>query len=498
MRNSRKAGLLAAVFGLGLVSSGLPAYGETLAEAIALAYKTNPQVLVARSTMRNADEAYFRSTISLVDPTVTVATVGVSLADTQELLHGGNDNGPSLNLSLSGIGVQQTLFNGGRIATGMDQARNTLMTQRENWRAAEMAMLSSVVRAYTGVRQAEGAYKVGQDSLTIQKKAADDAQARYDVGTQTISELKNTQATFAGQQAQVLTQQNSLQQARNVYLTAIGQLPGTLSQEPDISPFLPKSFEEAYRIAQQNSPTIRNAYLAERQAAIALANARAPYRPSATFNLSNSFGSRANFSDRPSSIGFDTTTGSVTATLGFNIPLWPGRATNSTLRSAEESYRSAQYTLDLARRTLYQNISQDWNNLENNRRQLEVQTIQVEARRVSQAGYQEQYTQGAANLTDKLNADQALASAEQTYLVAGFTLFNSGVTLLQDLGVLTAETFGVTGIDKFDPTEHFERINGRGSGMWAEWVEGIDRRFGVRAPEYVPQPGEVIPEFVRP
>ncbi|MEI7931589.1 MAG: TolC family protein [Alphaproteobacteria bacterium] len=243
---------MAAVFGLGLVSAGLPANGESLADAIALAYKSNPQVLIARSNLRNADETYFRSTIALVDPTVTVASVTATLSDSQDLLHGGNDTGGSLNIGLSGVTVAQTLFSGGRIATGMDSARNTLMTQRENWRAAEMNLLSTVVNAYTGVRQAEAAYNVGLSSLAIQKKAADDSQAKYEVGTSTISDLKTTQANLAAQQASVLTQQNALVQARNTYLTAVGQLPGTLSQEPE--PAL-RAFPPAGRSGCPSSPT---------------------------------------------------------------------------------------------------------------------------------------------------------------------------------------------------------------------------------------------------
>src|SRR4051812_29794716 len=118
MRNSRKAGLLAAVFGFGLISTGLPASGETLAEAIELAYKSNPIVLQARSTLRNADETYYRTRIGLVDPTLSIGSVGVSLSDSQDILHGGDDS-PTLNLSINN-GLSQTIFNGGRIATGMD------------------------------------------------------------------------------------------------------------------------------------------------------------------------------------------------------------------------------------------------------------------------------------------------------------------------------------------------------------------------------------------
>ena len=365
-----------------------------------------------------------------------------------------------------------------------------------------MNLINSVVSAYTAVRQNEARVRLGAQSLENQRRSFNESQVKYDVGTETVTSLRLAEATYARQEATYLGQQNTLANSRTQYLTVVGKMPESLDQEPDIAAFLPKSFEVAYRLAQQNSPTIRNAYLSERSSAIALANAKTAYRPSASFNVgtqssisSRRFGSDASCSAAPC---FENLNSSVTASVSISAPLWPGRATNSNLRTAEENYRAAQNTLDNARRALYQRILTDWNNLENDRRQITVQATALEAQKVATEGAIEQNIQGITILTDRLRYEEQLASAEQSAVDANFRLFSTAITLLQDVGTLSLETLGVTGIDLYDPNEHFEEVNGRALTGWADWVEGLDRRLGVTAPGYVPQPGEALPEFQRP
>ncbi len=62
MRNCRRGALLAAVFSCGMaVSAASSVHAESLMDAIALAYQTNPQILTQRSILRNADEVYYRT-----------------------------------------------------------------------------------------------------------------------------------------------------------------------------------------------------------------------------------------------------------------------------------------------------------------------------------------------------------------------------------------------------------------------------------------------------
>jgi len=69
MLNTRKARLLAAVCSAGLLVAGA-AHAETLADAIALAYQTNPTLQEQRANQRALDETYVQARTGL-RPTVS-------------------------------------------------------------------------------------------------------------------------------------------------------------------------------------------------------------------------------------------------------------------------------------------------------------------------------------------------------------------------------------------------------------------------------------------
>ncbi|HEX5776021.1 MAG TPA: type I secretion protein TolC, partial [Caulobacteraceae bacterium] len=64
MLNTRRAALFAAVFSVGLLAAA-GARGETLADAIALAYQTNPTLQEQRASQRALDENYVQARTGL-------------------------------------------------------------------------------------------------------------------------------------------------------------------------------------------------------------------------------------------------------------------------------------------------------------------------------------------------------------------------------------------------------------------------------------------------
>src|SRR5690349_12133797 len=127
MFNTRKATLLAAVCSVGLLAAGA-AQAETLADAIALAYQTNPTLQEQRANQRALDETYVQArtglrptigaTAQAVDRETKLANPTTSFVDTN-----GDGTPDSLantdtirsNSSAATISVTQPLYTGGRV-----------------------------------------------------------------------------------------------------------------------------------------------------------------------------------------------------------------------------------------------------------------------------------------------------------------------------------------------------------------------------------------------
>src|SRR3990167_3091902 len=107
MSKSRRAGLLAAVCSFSLVAGAASsASAETLADAIALAYQTNPTLQGQRASQRALDEIIVQARTGL-RPQVGAAA---SLSATD-----GQDDGDAGRGSSAGVSVRQPLYTGGRV-----------------------------------------------------------------------------------------------------------------------------------------------------------------------------------------------------------------------------------------------------------------------------------------------------------------------------------------------------------------------------------------------
>jgi len=128
MFNTRKTGLLAAVCSAGLLVAASAAQAETLADAIALAYQTNPTLQEQRANQRALDENYVQArtglrptvgaNLQVVDRETKLANPTTSLVDTN-----GDGIPDSLattdtirsNSSAGTLSVTQPLYTGGRV-----------------------------------------------------------------------------------------------------------------------------------------------------------------------------------------------------------------------------------------------------------------------------------------------------------------------------------------------------------------------------------------------
>lgn len=486
MRTSRRAGLLAAVFGIALIGTGASAFAEeTLADAIALAYETNPTILSQRSITRNADEAYFRTRAGL-GPTLS-ADITVAGGTSNDLINGaGGSSSASATASAS---ATQTVYSGGRLSANMEAQRASLLSSREGLRSIEQRVLQQVVQAYTDVRRAQQQLDIAKEQVEVLVRQKDEAKARFEVGANTITDVAQAESRLATARTQLTSAQNTLDNARAQYLTVIGKNPEDLAPEPSLASVLPASLDEAFSVAQTNSPALRQAYLSERQTAAQISAAKAAWRPNVTVRVGPSYTN--NFGT-----GILGPTGALTTSGTISIPLYPGRTTASTVRSAEETHRQSEIEIETQLRTLNQSVTQAWNALVAARSQIQSQQEAVRATQLASQGTREEQQVGLRTTLDVLNAEQELRQAEQGLVNAQFQEYTAATALLQAMGVLSPRTFGAD-VEIYDPADHFDEING-GAAIFAPVVESLDRIGAAPIAPYKPTAGEVVPDFTAP
>jgi outer membrane protein len=487
----RRAVLMAAVFSLGLASA---AHAETLADAVALAYQSNPDLLVQRSLVRSADEAYLRARRGL-DPTLS-ANVAMSLNGTY------NTNAGPLcstvapvfciaqpsytNLESGGLNLvaSQTIYSGGRLAATVKSQEASLLAQREVLRQADETLIQSVVGAYTGVLQAGEALEIAKENVDVLVRQREDAQARFDVGTQTRTDVAQAESRLASARSQYISAQNTVDNARAQYRVVIGQSPTSLAAAPSLTNLLPATLAAALDSAREYNPTLRSAYLTERVSAAQVAVAKSINHPNVALGVTAGY--------TPDALSERNNLG-ITGLAQVSVPLYNGLTTASTIRSAVESNRQDNIRIETQRRALEQSVTNAWNALGAARAAIQSDTEAVNAAELVAEGNRQQLNVGLSTTLDVLSAEQELRSAQLDLVNAKFTEYTSGVALLNAMGRLEVHSFAPTA-DLYDPEAHFKQVN-KQALPWEGLVNKLDQVGAPAIPQRTPGPDEVVPTF---
>lgn len=497
MMNPRRAALFAAVCSAGLLAAA-NASAETLADAIALAYQTNPTLLEQRASQRALDETYVQARTGLRP------TVDASLQATErETRTAGGERGFDLNgdgvpdgvttspeatirsgTSQGAITVTQPLYTGGRVTSQIAASEADVLAGREALRQVEAAVLLAVVQAYVDVRRDQERLRISQENIAVLQRQLDEATARFEVGEITRTDVAQAEARRAAARATLASAQAILAISRANYAAVVGQNPGELAPEPSLATLLPPSVEDAFAKAQENNPAVRTAGFSERASRARVAAARAQRRPTVGlrgdigYTASETEGIGNQFGDYDRAVA-----GSVVAT----VPIFTGGLTSSQVRQAAERNNADRIAIEGARRDALQDVAQAWNGLLGARANLTANEEQVRAGRIAFEGTREEAQVGLRTTLDVLNAEQELRQAELALVTARRDEYVAAAQVLAAIGELEARNL-VQGVQIYDPETNFNRV--KRSWGWVPWehlVEVIDR---VGAPPIGADPAE--------
>jgi outer membrane protein len=497
MRNSRRGAFMAAVscFGLAVSAAG-SVHAESLMDAIALAYQTNPSILTQRSILRNADELFYRTQRG-IGPTVT-ADVSLGATALQDFDPSTNcvNNGAGLpvcfttdrflttDTTTAAVNVTQPIYSGGRLTANIKAQEAAVLGAREQLRRVESAVLLQVVADYVEVNRAAEAVSIAEANVVVLTRQQQEAQTRFEVGASTKTDVAQAQSRLATSQTSLIQARASLANAQATYARDVGQPPGKLDKEPPIANLIPKDAAAAFDTAQNNNPTLRAAYLQERQSAQLVAAAKSAYRPTVNGTIVGGY--------TPDVFGQDRDR-TITAGVRATVPLYTGLTTASTVRTAIETNNQDRINIEQQRRTLLQQIASGFNNLVSARSSIASNQTAVDASDLAQMGTREEQQVGLRTTLDVLNAEQEFRAAQLNLVNARANEYTAAVTLLNAMGTLDVGVFAPSA-QRYNPKDHFDKVNSFGL-PWEPAIKSIDQILAPRAPVRQPGQNEVVPKF---
>lgn len=469
------------------LSLALPvaSHAETLADAIALAYQTNPTLLSQRSQLQVTDETYvqaeagFRPTASLQASSSYSKTPQTLFGSTSE----DETNAGALTLSLT-----QPLYTGGRVTAQVHSAEAQIRAGREQLRGVENTVLFDVIQAYCDVLRDRASLIIQRDGLKALQDAADEIRARNEAGANTVIDVTQAQAQLELARAATTSAQAQLEVSTAQYVAVVGKSPGDLAPPPTLAA-LPKTLDDAFDVSEAENPTLRQAQYTEAAYRAQIQQARAAERPTVSVAGTAGYtGLMVPFESRH----YDS---AVTVSATVTQPLFTGGTTRSQIRQAVAQDTSARIQVDVARRNAIQTVAQAWSQRAAAHQNTLTNNAAVRAAQATFDGMRVEYRAGLRQTLDLLIAQETLTSAEINLADAQHDEYVAEAQLLGAVGRLETRIV-LQGQPLYQPQVSFRRNEAKGSVPWDVIPKALDTigAPGMPQPAPLPQP----PSFTGP
>jgi outer membrane protein len=445
---------LAGWAGLAMVGS-LPAAAQTLTQALAESYNTNPQLLAQRALLRATDEQVPQA-LSGWRPTVnfTGQMGGNRASFTQAATASQYATFFSNTVNLQ---VTQPIYRGGRTVSQTRQAVNTVESTRAQTLAIETSVFQAVAQAYLDVVRDQALVQVDRNNVEVLRKQLEATQDRFRVGEVTRTDVAQAESSLAQAVGTLTSAEGTLAQSRAEYVRAVGHPPGVLLL-PRERPALPATREEAQALAADNNFNVISANFAQLAARDNIAvvksqllpqislvgNAGREVAPSVTLS-----GARENFA-------------SIQAQLTWS--LYEGGSIYSQTRQAQQTVGQRLSQVDDARRAAVQTASDSWETLKAGRASISSFAAAVRAAQIALEGTQQQALVGTATTLDVLIQNQQLLTTQQQLIVAEHDAALAEFNLAAATGRLIAADLHLP-VQLYDMERHYQQVRDKWAGF---------------------------------
>ena len=459
----------ASVAALALVCAIAPfdgASAESIRDAMASAYQSNPRLDAERARLRATDEEVSRAE-SGYRPTVSgSADIGHQDSKSRPVSATSGETNP-WGYSIS---VRQSVFNGFRTTNDVAEANAGVKAGRENLRQVETIVLLEAATAYMDVIRDLEIVRIRDNNIAVLSADLEAAKTRRAVREVTKTDVAQAQARRARAVSAADLARANLKTSRAKYERVIGHAPAGLGMPSLRLKNLPHSIEEAWRLAEEQNPNVNSALFREEAARFAVDKVRGELLPEV--NLEASFAHR----EDPNSAFDNQESASISGRV--SIPLYDGGEVRARVRQAKHTHVSRIQEIEQARSETQANVTAAWSRLMAANAQVKSDRVQVEANSLALEGVREEEKVGQRTLLDVLNAEQEYLNAQIELIATRHEQVVASYELLAQVGLLSAADLEL-GTPVYDPTIHYQEARSNWFGINITHADG--RREAYRA-----------------
>ena len=443
------------ITGLALAFSALslPAVATTLADALVLAYQTNPQIIAQQAALRATDENVISARANLL-PTLTQTLQASRTAQLNRVRDFRDRRGQwQFNTTLT---IQ--LFDNGADRLTVGAARMGVLAGRQALLQVEQNVLLTTVVAYVDVRRDQQFVRLAQNNVRVLREQVRATKDRFEVGEVTRTDVAQAEARLAAALSQLETNRGQLAQSENAYMAVVGVPPRNL-KNPPAAPKLPSTVAKAEAVAIKKHPRVMQAQFNAKAAEL---TAQATFKnrdPQITGQVQHSMGS--NFG------GDRLTTDDVTASITGTINIYQGGRLDSNRRRDVALYQQSLSNVQQSGYVTRQSLRDAWATWKTASASIQSNREQVRAAQVAFEGVREEAKLGARTTLDALDAEQELLTARSQLVTAIRNQYVAQYQVLSEMGLMTAQHLNL-GVPIYNPDVNARAVTKKQIGNLGE------------------------------
>lgn len=447
-----RAGLLAGA--VLLACSATLARADTLREALALAYETNPTLESARAQQRATDENVPIARAQGLPSINAQATYSEALRRSPNAF-----TAPERAIT-TGVDLGVPIYSGGAVKNRIKAAKNRVEAGQADLRGTESSLFSQVVAAYMDVIQNEAIVGLNRKNVAVLRINLQATSDRFEIGDLTRTDVAQSQSRLALAESDLESAEANLAGARETYIQLVGKAPENLQPPPPL-PGLPETPQQAVEVALEDNPDL----IAARERVEAARNdvdvAGSGRLPTVSLFSQGNYNNYLDTLGGATSAQFAQTETTAQAGARLTLPIFQGGLPAAQRRQAQAQASAALENEIAAERDVIAQVRSAYTSWLAARSLIQSQQVAVDAADLSLEGVRAENSVGNRTILDILDAEQELLNASVRLVQARRNAYVAAFTVLAAMGHAEARDLDL-GLERlYDPELNYRRVRGK-------------------------------------
>ena len=422
-----------------------PAGAQSLSEALAEAYATNPTLRAARAELRAVNEGVPQA-LSNWRPNLTVTgSAGKQDIDSQASFSTIKETTTPVTGTARLI---QPLYRGGRTIAATQRAEHEVRAQRSTLQSVEQSVLLRAVTAYMDVWRDQAVIEFNVKNEMVIARQLEATRDRFTVGEVTRTDVAQSETRLAVATAERIAAEGAHRSSRAVYAEVVGSAPGVLPPPLPLEG-MPASLEAVVNQAVSRNPDVLAANFAEKAARRRVQEVFGELLPSVQINASMSH------SEETSQRAGETDRAQILAEI--TVPLYQQGTVSSRVREAKQITNQRRIEVEESRRRIEQEAISAWEGLATARAQIRSFESGVRSAEIALEGVRQENAVGARTILDILDAEQELLDAQVSLVRSQRDEIIAGYQVHAAIGRLTARDLNLP-VEVYDPEVDYLKV----------------------------------------